>query len=59
MTMNKEELDQLLVNLVKAGCLWKGGWMIRFDGRTVEVQIQDVLDGEILEDSEIQDSERD
>jgi hypothetical protein len=57
--MTKSELDRLLVDLVKAGCLWKGGWMIKFNGQTVEVQISDVLDGEILEDSEIQESERD
>jgi hypothetical protein len=57
--MTKSELDRLLVDLVKAGCLWKGGWMIKFNRQTVEVQISDVLDGEMLEDSEIQDSERD
>jgi hypothetical protein len=57
--MTKSELDRLLVDLVKAGCLWKGSWMIKFNGQTVEVQISDVLDGEMLEDSEIQDSERD
>ena len=57
--MDKGELDQLLTDLVRTGHLWKGGWVVKFVGRTVEVQISDVLDGEILEDSEIQDSERD
>ena len=57
--MDRDDLDQLLVDLVRAGRLWKGGWVIKFNGQTVEVQISDVLDGEILEDSEVQDSERD